>query len=110
MTDTYIPMYDWVLILAKKDDEERITEGGIVLSAEVTGSISGSVKRGIVVSVGEGKLMEDGTISPPRLKEGDICQFNDAAAQEIVIGPNRFHIIREENILIIESRMADEKT
>ena len=101
-------MYDWVLILAKKDDEERITEGGIVLSAETTGSISGSVKRGIVTAVGEGKLLDDGTISDPRLRKGDIVQFNDAAAQEIVIGPNRFHIIREENILIIESRMEED--
>jgi chaperonin GroES len=67
---------DRVLI---KVDEPETTEGGIHLPE----SAQEKPQRGTVVAVGEGQRLEDGTMAPPDVAEGDRVVFAKYGGTEI---------------------------
>lgn len=90
MFDKIKPLYDKVLV--QRLEEEDKTPGGII----IPDSAKEKAQTGKVVSVGAGRLTQDGKIVPLQVKEGDIVFFGKYAGTE---AGDDFLIIREDEIL-----------
>lgn len=66
------PLHDRVIV--KRLEVESISAGGIVL----TGSAAGKSTRGEILAVGNGRILENGTVKPLDVKVGDVVIFNEA--------------------------------
>lgn len=68
-----IPIYDKVVI--SPIEVQEVTRGGIVLPDFVADRASDAVQRGIVVSVGDGRVLSDGSLLPSKIQPGDHVLF-----------------------------------
>ena len=92
------PLGDKVII--KRVDAEAKTAGGIVLPD----SAKEKPKRGVVLAVGTGKLLDDGTRSEMQLKKNDEVIFTSYAGTEIKVGTDEYTIMDETDVLgVVES-------
>ena len=89
------PLGDKVLV--KRLEAEEKTKGGIVLPD----TAKEKPKRGKVVSVGQGKLLDDGARSEPQVKKGDEIIFASYAGTEIKVEGQEYIIMDESDILAI---------
>ncbi len=89
------PLADKVLV--QRLEAETKTTGGIVLpdTAKV------KPQRGKIVSVGEGKLLDDGTVRKMQVKKGNIVLFTSYAGTEIKIEGKEYLIMDESDIMAI---------
>ncbi|MBQ9275759.1 MAG: co-chaperone GroES [Succinivibrio sp.] len=65
-----IPLYDRVIV--KPFEEEKKSEGGILL-----GSAAEKSTRGKVVAVGKGRLLDNGQTAAMSVKVGDTVVYNE---------------------------------
>ena len=93
------PLYDRVLV--KRIEEKEQKRGNII----IPDTAKEKPMEGAVVSVGPGKLTEDGKRSPMDVKPGDRVLFGKYAGTEIKIDDEEFVIMREEDILAILKRV-----
>jgi len=84
-------------ILVKRVEAEEVTKGGIVLPD----TAKEKPKEGMVVSVGEGRMTEDGKRIPFQVKEKDRVLFTSYAGSEIKIAGEEYMIMSEDDILAI---------
>jgi chaperonin GroES len=97
MTTNIRPLYDRVLV--RRLENEQMTAGGII----IPDTAQEKTQIGAVVATGEGKLMNDGSIRPLRVKAGDKILFGKYSGAEIKFGSEEFLVLREEELLgIIE--------
>ncbi len=89
------PLGDRVVV--KRDESEEVTAGGIVLPD----SAKDRPARGKVISIGDGRLLEDGTRAPFQVKAGDHVLFSSYAGDEFKIDDQELVLMREEDILAI---------
>ena len=89
------PLGDRVVI--RRDDSEETTAGGIVLPD----SAQDKPARGKVVSVGDGRLLDDGTRGELQVKAGDRVLFSSYAGETIKLGDDELLLMQEDNILAI---------
>ncbi|VFP87768.1 10 kDa chaperonin [Buchnera aphidicola (Cinara piceae)] len=90
------PLHDRVII--KRNEAESKSAGGIVL----TGSAAGKSTRGIVLSVGKGRMLDNGNIKKLDVKVGDIVIFNEGyGAKTETIDNEEVLILTESDILAI---------
>ena len=89
------PLADKVLV--QRLEAESKTAGGIVLPD----TAKEKPQRGKVVSVGEGKILEDGSRSKMQVKKGDTVLFTSYAGTEIKIGGKEHLIMDESDIMAI---------
>lgn len=87
------PLGDKVII--KRVEAEERTAGGIVLPD----SAKEKPKRGIVLAVGTGRLLDDGTRSPMQVKKNDEVLFTSYAGTEIKVDGDELMIMDESDIL-----------
>jgi chaperonin GroES len=87
------PLADKVLV--QRLEAESKTAGGIVLPD----TAKEKPQRGKVVSVGEGKLLEDGTRMKMQIKKGDMVLFTSYAGTEIKINGKDYLIMDESDIM-----------
>jgi chaperonin GroES len=87
------PLADNVLI--ERLEAETKTPGGIVLPD----TAKEKPQRGKVVSVGKGKVADDGTIRKMQVKKGDIVLFRSYAGTDLKIGDKEYLIMAESEIL-----------
>ena len=87
------PLYDRVVVRRKEVD--KASAGGILLP----GSAKEKPNQGEIVSVGEGKVLENGTIRPLAVKVGDKVVFGQYA------GSNTIEVDGEELIIMGESEI-----
>ena len=90
-----IPIGDKVVI--KRLESDAKTAGGIVLPD----SAKEKPQQGKVLSVGDGRLLADGTRVDCQVQEGDRVLFSNWAGTEIKVAGNEVLILREEDILAI---------
>ena len=84
-------------IVVRRDDVEETTAGGLVLP-------SGSAEkptRGVIVAVGNGKLLADGSRGELQVKAGDHIIFTSYAPNEIKFGDEELLLMREEDVLAV---------
>ena len=89
------PLGDRV-VLERESSEERTT-GGILLPD----TAKDKPARGRVVSVGDGRLNEDGTRSPIQVKVGDRVIFSSYAGETFKVGEQELLLMREDDILAV---------
>jgi chaperonin GroES len=58
-------------------------------------------KEGVVVSVGPGKLDDEGRCHPINLKEGDRVLFTSYGGTEVTLNNEEYLMMREEDILAL---------
>ena len=84
-------------IVVERESSEDVTSGGIVLPD----SAKDKPSRGVVVSVGNGRLLKDGTRSQMQLKKGDRILFSSYAPEELNMDGQEFLLMREEDVLAV---------
>jgi chaperonin GroES len=92
---TLQPLGDRVVV--EREASEERTAGGIVLPD----SAKNKPARGHIVSVGEGRLLEDGKRGPLQVKVGDRVLFSSYAGDEFKIGDQELLLMREDDILAV---------
>ncbi len=89
------PLHDRVLL--KRFEEKEVVKGGII----IPDTAKEKPMEGEVISVGPGKIMDDGKRSPLDVKAGDRVLFGKYAGSEIKIEDVEYVIMREEEILAV---------
>ncbi len=89
------PLGDRVVV--RRDESEERTAGGLYLPETAKNKPS----RGVVVSVGDGRILDDGTRSNFTVQEGDRVLFLSYAGEEFKFGDDEFLLMRESDILAI---------
>lgn len=90
------PLHDRVIV--KRNEIELKSAGGIVL----TGSSAEKSTRGTVLSVGKGKVLDNGDIKKLDVKVGDVVIFNEGyGAKTEKIDGEELLILTESDILAI---------
>jgi len=89
------PLGDRVVI--ERDESEETTAGGIVLPD----AAQDQPARGRIVSVGNGKLLDDGTRGQLQVKAGDRVIFSSYAGETFKIDDNELLLMREDDILAV---------
>ncbi|MEM7782696.1 MAG: co-chaperone GroES [Planctomycetota bacterium] len=84
-------------IVVEREASESMTAGGIVLPD----SAKDKPSRGVVVSVGDGRLLKDGTRGPLQVKPGDLVLFTTYGPDEIKLGDDEFLLMREDDVLAV---------
>ncbi len=93
------PLHDKILV--KRVAEEEKTKGGII----IPDTAKEKPMEGLVISVGKGRVTEDGKVVALDVKAGDRVLFSKYAGTEIKIDGVEHLIMREEDILgIIEKK------
>ena len=87
------PLYDRLLV--KRFNEEEKTKGGII----VPDSAKEKPAQGEVVSVGSGRVTDEGKIAPLTVKKGDKILFGKYSGTEVKINGDELLIMREEDVL-----------
>jgi chaperonin GroES len=87
------PLHDRIVV--KRIDEDEKTKGGII----IPDTAKEKPQQGRVVAVGNGKLLEDGTLRPLDVHKGDKVLFTKYAGTEIQIEGEEHLIIREDDVL-----------
>lgn len=90
-----VPLNDKIVV--KRLEAESTTVGGIVLPD----SAKEKPKQGRVVSLGDGKLLENGKRASFQVKEGDRVLFTSYAGSEVKIGNEEYLIMTEDDILAV---------
>ena len=100
MATKFTPLHDRILV--RRVEETDTTRGGII----IPDSAKEKPQEGEVVSVGKGKINEEGKIRPLDLKEGDRILFGKYSGNEIILDGEDFIIMREEEVLGVLSGAA----
>jgi chaperonin GroES len=91
------PLYDKVLV--KRAESEQKSAGGLF----IPDTAQEKTQIGIVVAVGEGKLLADGSLRPLKVRVGDKIVFGKYSGTELKFDGEEYLITREEELLgIIE--------
>jgi chaperonin GroES len=104
MATKFTPLHDRILV--RRVEEATTTRGGII----IPDSAKDKPQEGEVVSVGKGKINEDGKVFPLDVKEGDRILFGKYAGTEIKIDGEDYLIMKEEEVLGILSGAAKKET
>lgn len=88
-----IPIGDRILV--KRLDAEEKTKGGII----IPDSAKEKPKEGKIISVGGGKIRDDGSKEALTVKEGDHVLFTSYAGTEVKLEGEEYLIMKEEDVL-----------
>lgn len=82
------------LIVQRLDEQEK-TAGGLY----IPDTAKEKPQQGKVVSVGKGKVREDGTVQPLDLRAGDKILFGKYSGTEVKLDGEEYLIMREDDVL-----------
>ena len=95
MESSIRPLYDRVLV--KRLESEQMSAGGII----IPDTAQEKTQVGAVVAVGEGKLLNDGSLRTLKVKQGDKVMFGKYSGTEIKHGNDELLVLREEELLAV---------
>jgi len=87
------PLHDRVLL--KRIEEQETLRGGII----IPDTAKEKPQEGEIMAVGTGKRLENGTVTPLEVKEGDRVLFGKYSGTEIKLDGEEYLILREDEIL-----------
>lgn len=87
------PLHDRILI--RRIEETENIRGGII----IPDAAKEKPQEGIVVAVGNGKILDDGTRLNLEVKEGDHILFGKYSGTDIKIEGEEYLILREDEVL-----------
>jgi len=89
------PLHDRVIV--KRTEEERASAGGIVIPDSATEKPI----RGEVISVGPGKVMDNGKLAAMGVKKGDKVLFGKYSGTEIKLEGVEYVVMREDDLMAV---------
>ena len=89
------PLADKVLV--ERVEAESKTSGGIVLPD----TAKEKPKHGVIVAVGAGKVLDDGSLRKMQVKKGDQVLVTSYAGTEVKIDGNEYLIMDESDIMAV---------
>jgi chaperonin GroES len=89
------PIRDRILI--KPVEEETKTSGGIF----IPDTAKEKPNRGKVISIGEGRITDDGKVIPLTVKEGDTVMYGQFAGTEVKLNGEEHVILKEDDVMAI---------
>jgi chaperonin GroES len=90
-----IPLNDKILV--KRLEAEEKTVGGILLPD----TAKEKPKQGKVLSLGDGKLLDNGKRASFQVKEGDRVLFTSYSGNEVQVDGDEYLIMSEDDILAV---------
>jgi chaperonin GroES len=97
------PLHDRILL--KRIEEKESIKGGII----IPDTAKEKPQEGLVVAVGNGKILENGTKITLDVKEGDRVLFGKYSGTEIKVDGEEYLIVREDDVLGILVESAKSK-
>jgi chaperonin GroES len=104
MATKFTPLHDRILV--RRIEESETTRGGII----IPDTAKDKPQEGEVVSVGKGKINEEGKVRPLDVKEGERILFGKYSGTEIKLDGEEYVIMREEEVLGIVTGAAKRET
>ena len=92
------PLYDRVLV--RRVESETTTKGGLI----IPDTAKEKPLEGEVIAVGNGRVLEDGSVRPLTVKAGNRVLFAKYAETEVKVSGETFLLLREEDLLGIVER------
>ncbi len=89
------PLHDRILV--RRIEEQQKSKGGII----IPDTAKEKPQEGRVIAVGNGRVLEDGSVRPLDVKKGDRILFGKYSGSEIKIDGEEHTILREEDVLAI---------
>ena len=93
MTIKFTPLHDRILV--RGTEEADTTRGGII----IPDSAKDKPQEGEVISVGKGKINDEGKVLPLDVNAGDRILFGKYSGTEIKIDGDDFLIMKEDEVL-----------
>ena len=87
------PLQDRLLV--KRLESEAKTASGII----IPDNAKEKPQEGQIIAVGNGKVLDDGTLRKPDVKVGDKVLFNKYAGSEVKLDGDEHLVMREDDIL-----------
>jgi chaperonin GroES len=84
-------------LVAQREESEQKTLGGIYLPD----TAREKPVRGVVISVGEGRMLKDGTRAPMQVKPGDRIIFTSYGPEEFKVGDEEYLLLSENDVLAV---------
>ncbi len=84
-------------IVLKRLEAQEKTKSGLVLPD----SAQEKPQEGKVLSVGTGRMLDDGTIKPLEIKSGDRVLYGKYSGTEVSLEGEEYLILREEDVLAV---------
>ncbi len=95
------PLYDRIIV--KRVDIQRKTASGIV----IPDTAAEKPEQGEIIAVGNGRLLQDGSITPLQVKPGQQILFAKYSGQTIKLNGEEFLVMREEDVLGVFEESAE---
>jgi chaperonin GroES len=97
------PLHDRIIVSRIDEGEQKI--GGII----IPDSAKEKPQQGKVISVGDGKVKDDGKRVPLDVKSGDTILFGKYSGQDIKLEGEDLLIMREDEVLAVIEGAAETK-
>ena len=89
------PLHDRILV--ERQEEDRTSTGGIVIPDTATEKPI----RGNVIAVGNGRILQDGTVRGLDVKVGDKVLFGKFSGTEVKLGDQELLVLREDDVMAV---------
>ncbi|MFO1504184.1 MAG: co-chaperone GroES [Steroidobacteraceae bacterium] len=89
------PLHDRIIV--KRLEEERTSAGGIIIPDTATEKPI----QGKVIAVGNGKILEDGSVRKLDVKVGDKILFGKYGGTEVKVDGEELLVMREEDVMAV---------
>jgi chaperonin GroES len=89
------PLHDRIVI--KRLDNERTTASGIV----IPDNAAEKPDQGEVVSIGKGKILDDGNVRPIDIEVGNKVLFGKYSGQTVKVDGDELLVLREDDIMAV---------
>ena len=87
------PLQDRILV--KRVEAEQKTASGII----IPDAAKEKPVEGRIVAIGNGRILDNGTVQKPDVKTGDTVLFGKYSGTEVKVEGEEFLILREDDIL-----------
>ena len=94
-----------IAFCSKRIEEKESIKGGII----IPDTAKEKPQEGLVVAVGNGKILENGTKISLEVKDGDRVLFGKYSGTEIKVDGEEYLIVREDDVLGILTESAKSK-
>ena len=93
------PLHARIIVERIEEGEQQV--GGII----IPDTAKEKPQQGKIIAAGNGKVKDDGSVTPLDVKAGDTVLFGKYSGQEIKLDGEEFLIMREDEILgVIEGK------
>ena len=88
------PLHDRLIV--RRQEEERTTASGIVIPESASAE---KPDQGVVEAVGNGKLLDDGSVRKLDVNVGDKVLFGKYAGQAVKVDGDELLVMKEEDVM-----------